>query len=171
MRRVLVHSGIRVKIHASVNVYRAIEAANLAGLEPHRCASDDPRVDGEPDHRADQGQDHQQTGCGKGWTGVPESSQHHPAPEWNVTPVNITIRSRVDNVNMWIYDRGPWFVPPTARPKKKRPDQYHHGDLRRALLEEAVRTIQADGIEHLTLRGIGEKLGRLAHRAVSAFLW
>ena len=46
-----------------------------------------------------------------------------------------------------------------TRPKKKRPDRYHHGDLRRALLEEAVRTIQADGVEHLTLRGIGEKLG------------
>ena len=46
-----------------------------------------------------------------------------------------------------------------SRPKKKRPDRYHHGDLRRALLEEAVRTIQADGVEHLTLRGIGKKLG------------
>jgi AcrR family transcriptional regulator len=46
-----------------------------------------------------------------------------------------------------------------TRPKKKRPDRYHHGDLRRALLDEAVRTIQADGVEHLTLRGIGEKLG------------
>jgi AcrR family transcriptional regulator len=45
------------------------------------------------------------------------------------------------------------------RPKKKRPDRYHHGDLRRALIDEAVRTIQADGVEHLTLRGIGEKLG------------
>jgi len=45
------------------------------------------------------------------------------------------------------------------RPKKKRVGQYHHGDLRRALLEEAVRTIQADGVEHLTLRAVGEKLG------------
>jgi len=45
------------------------------------------------------------------------------------------------------------------RPKKKRVGQYHHGDLRRALLEEALRTIQADGVEHLTLRAVGEKLG------------
>jgi AcrR family transcriptional regulator len=45
------------------------------------------------------------------------------------------------------------------RPRKKRADQYHHGDLRRALLEEALRTIQADGVDHLTLRSVGEKLG------------
>ena len=45
------------------------------------------------------------------------------------------------------------------RPKKKRPGQYHHGDLRRALLEEALRTIEADGVEQLTLRAVGEKLG------------
>lgn len=49
--------------------------------------------------------------------------------------------------------------PPAGRPKKKRAGQYHHGDLRRALVEEAVRTIQADGFEGLTLRGAGEKLG------------
>jgi AcrR family transcriptional regulator len=45
------------------------------------------------------------------------------------------------------------------RPKKKRVGQYHHGDLRRALLEEALRTIQADGVEQLTLRTVGQKLG------------
>src|SRR5688500_9269036 len=45
------------------------------------------------------------------------------------------------------------------RPKKKRVGQYHHGDLRRALLEEALRTIQADGVEQLTLRAVGERLG------------
>ena len=45
------------------------------------------------------------------------------------------------------------------RPKRKRAGQYHHGDLRRALVEEAVRTIQINGIEHLTLRAAGEKLG------------
>jgi AcrR family transcriptional regulator len=45
------------------------------------------------------------------------------------------------------------------RPKKKKAGQYHHGDLRRALLEEALRTIQTDGVEYLTLRGVGEKLG------------
>jgi AcrR family transcriptional regulator len=46
-----------------------------------------------------------------------------------------------------------------ARPRRKRPGQYHHGDLRRALLGEALRTIQRDGVEQLTLRGVGEKLG------------
>ena len=46
-----------------------------------------------------------------------------------------------------------------SRPKRKRAGQYHHGDLRRALVEEAVRTIQADGVEQLTLRSAGEKLG------------
>jgi AcrR family transcriptional regulator len=45
------------------------------------------------------------------------------------------------------------------RPKKKRAGHYHHGDLRRALLEEAVRTIQTHGVETLTLRTVGERLG------------
>ena len=48
---------------------------------------------------------------------------------------------------------------PAKRPRKKRPDQYHHGDLQQALLEEALRTIQTDGVDHLTLRTVGEKLG------------
>jgi AcrR family transcriptional regulator len=45
------------------------------------------------------------------------------------------------------------------RPARKRPDQYHHGDLRRALLEEALRTIDVQGVERLTLRAVGEALG------------
>src|SRR5688572_30965197 len=45
------------------------------------------------------------------------------------------------------------------RPKKKRAGHYHHGDLRRALVEEAVRTIQTHGVETLTLRTVGERLG------------
>ena len=49
--------------------------------------------------------------------------------------------------------------PPPIRPKKKRADQYHHGNLRRALVDEAVRTIQAGGVEQLTLRAAGKKLG------------
>jgi AcrR family transcriptional regulator len=36
---------------------------------------------------------------------------------------------------------------------------YHHGDLRRALVEEALRTIQSEGIDQLTLRAVGERLG------------
>jgi AcrR family transcriptional regulator len=45
------------------------------------------------------------------------------------------------------------------RPKKKRADRYHHGDLRHALLEEALRTIETHGVESLTLRTVGERLG------------
>lgn len=46
-----------------------------------------------------------------------------------------------------------------ARPRRKPRDRYHHGDLRRALLDEALRTIQQDGVEALTLRTIGVRLG------------
>ena len=47
----------------------------------------------------------------------------------------------------------------STRPRRKRPSQYHHGDLRRALVEEALRTIQSEGVSGLTLRGVGETLG------------
>src|SRR5262245_40570043 len=46
-----------------------------------------------------------------------------------------------------------------GRPRRKRPGRYHHGDLRRALVQEAVRTIHRHGVEALTLRGVGEALG------------
>lgn len=46
-----------------------------------------------------------------------------------------------------------------SRPPKKPAKPYHHGDLRRALLDEALRTIQTYGVEHLTLRTVGERLG------------
>ncbi len=45
------------------------------------------------------------------------------------------------------------------RTGKKPAKPYHHGDLRRALLDEALRTIQTQGVEHLTLRTVGAKLG------------
>lgn len=45
------------------------------------------------------------------------------------------------------------------RPRRKRAGQYHHGDLRRALIDEALRTIDKAGVEGLTLRGVGEALG------------
>jgi AcrR family transcriptional regulator len=45
------------------------------------------------------------------------------------------------------------------RPRKKRAGQYHHGDLRRALIDQALRTIEKLGVEGLTLRGAGEALG------------
>ena len=51
--------------------------------------------------------------------------------------------------------------PPTRRAAAARRAHrsYHHGDLRRALLEEAVRTIGAQGIDALTLREVGRRLG------------
>ena len=42
---------------------------------------------------------------------------------------------------------------------RKRANQYHHGDLSRSLLQEALRTIQKDGVAALTMRGVGSKLG------------
>ena len=39
------------------------------------------------------------------------------------------------------------------------PKAYHHGDLRRALLDEALATIRAGGVDQLTLREIGARLG------------
>jgi AcrR family transcriptional regulator len=47
----------------------------------------------------------------------------------------------------------------SARPRRKRPSRYHHGDLRRALVEQALRTIQTEGVRGLTLRGVGQTLG------------
>jgi len=45
------------------------------------------------------------------------------------------------------------------RPARKPRDQYHHGDLRAALIHAALRRIQRDGVAGLTLRGVGEDLG------------
>lgn len=50
-------------------------------------------------------------------------------------------------------------APRAPRPAKKPRDRYHHGDLRRALLQAAVRTLQKHGFEALTLRAVGEELG------------
>jgi AcrR family transcriptional regulator len=46
-----------------------------------------------------------------------------------------------------------------SRPTKKSAQRYHHGDLRRALLDEALRTIQTRGVAQLTMRTLGERLG------------
>jgi AcrR family transcriptional regulator len=51
----------------------------------------------------------------------------------------------------------PRFAHPRAG--KKRAKAYHHGDLRRALLDEALLTIETHGVEQLTLRTVGERLG------------
>jgi AcrR family transcriptional regulator len=44
-----------------------------------------------------------------------------------------------------------------AGPKRRRP--YHHGDLRAALIREAVRTIDTAGVDGVTLRDVGRRLG------------
>src|SRR5688572_29424000 len=57
-----------------------------------------------------------------------------------------------------LYD-SPMAQARAARPRRKHPSHYHHGDLRRALIEQALRIIQAEGVRGLTLRGVGETLG------------
>src|SRR3982751_2670167 len=47
----------------------------------------------------------------------------------------------------------------TARGERKPNRPYHHGNLRGALLQEALSTIRAEGVEALTLREIGARLG------------
>lgn len=48
---------------------------------------------------------------------------------------------------------------PKTRPARKPPRPYHHGNLRRGLLDEALATIRAEGVDGLTLREIGARLG------------
>src|SRR5262245_24961000 len=45
----------------------------------------------------------------------------------------------------------------TLAARHRRP--YHHGNLRRALLDEALSTIRSEGVEGLTLREIGARVG------------
>src|SRR5678816_1070243 len=48
----------------------------------------------------------------------------------------------------------------SSKPAARKPRRsYHHGNLRRALLDEALATIRADGVDGLTLREIGARLG------------
>lgn len=41
----------------------------------------------------------------------------------------------------------------------KRARPYHHGNLRRALLDEALATIRSEGVDAVTLREIGARIG------------
>jgi AcrR family transcriptional regulator len=50
-------------------------------------------------------------------------------------------------------------MPRATRPARKGNRPYHHGNLRRALLDEALSTIRAEGVDGLTLREIGARLG------------
>jgi AcrR family transcriptional regulator len=46
-----------------------------------------------------------------------------------------------------------------ARAKGVARHSYHHGNLRRALLDEALATIRAEGVDGVTLREIGARVG------------
>jgi len=49
---------------------------------------------------------------------------------------------------------------PSTRVVKRKPGAaYHHGDLRRALLAETARTIRKEGVDGVTLRAVGKRLG------------
>jgi AcrR family transcriptional regulator len=51
-------------------------------------------------------------------------------------------------------------MPPAGRRRvRRRSKPYHHGDLGRALVQEATRTIRDLGIDRLTLRAVGQRLG------------
>ena len=75
----------------------------------------------------------------------------------DVVSVNITANGNVDSVNTNFYDE--------RCPARGQPGRSASGPTAittatcRAMLHEAVRMIQAEGVEALTLRGVGERLG------------
>ena len=77
----------------------------------------------------------------------------------DVAIVNIEHTAHVDSVNICPYSWESWLAARATTPARKRADRYHHGDLRRALLQAAVRTIRSHGVDGLTLRGVGSTLG------------
>jgi AcrR family transcriptional regulator len=50
-------------------------------------------------------------------------------------------------------------MPRSTRAAREPHRPYHHGNLRRGLLDEALATIRAEGVDGLTLREIGARLG------------
>jgi AcrR family transcriptional regulator len=46
-----------------------------------------------------------------------------------------------------------------SRLKRKRPGTYHHGDLRKALIDAALRALDHQRVEDLSLRALGRELG------------
>ena len=46
-----------------------------------------------------------------------------------------------------------------GRPRAVKKRAYHHGDLERALVETAVQTIRDEGVQALTLRSVGARVG------------
>ena len=73
--------------------------------------------------------------------------------------VNIYLAPNVDAVNTCDVQFHGMVSSSTTRPRKKPAERYHHGDLRRALLDEALRTVQLHGVASLTLRTVGRQLG------------
>ena len=67
------------------------------------------------------------------------------------------IAGHVDTVNTCPYDGG--MPSDVRRPARKGRDRYHHGDLRAALIQAALRTIHRHGVQALTLRGVAQDLG------------
>jgi AcrR family transcriptional regulator len=51
-----------------------------------------------------------------------------------------------------------------ALPPRKRPGKHHHGDLRRALIDAALRTIEREGVAAVTTRALARQLG-VSHAA------
>jgi len=47
----------------------------------------------------------------------------------------------------------------SRRPRRKPEETYHHGDLRRALVAEALRVVERRGLEELSLRALARALG------------
>jgi AcrR family transcriptional regulator len=76
---------------------------------------------------------------------------------FDVANVNIRISRNVDNVNTIPIRSGD--MPKSSRAARKPRRPYHHGSLRRALLDEALATIRTEGVNGLTLREIGARLG------------
>jgi AcrR family transcriptional regulator len=50
-------------------------------------------------------------------------------------------------------------MPRSPRPARPPRRAYHHGNLRRGLLDQALATIRTEGVEAVTLRDIGTRLG------------
>jgi len=53
---------------------------------------------------------------------------------------------------------------PIKAPTSKRKSQYHHGDLKRSLLEAAEVELVAKGVEGFSLRGVAKQAG-VSHAA------
>jgi len=50
-------------------------------------------------------------------------------------------------------------MPERRRIKKKSADSYHHGDLRRALIDAAAAAVARDGVDALKVSALAERLG------------